>query len=82
VQTSQKSSNPDPVQCSTCTIEMEAIIDVPYRIRGSREGWTLLFGEWAELGEDMLSFDLYVCHQCGRVQFFADKKTRETLRMA
>jgi len=35
----------------------------------------------AELGEDTLSFNLYVCHQCGRVQFFADQKTRETLRM-
>ena len=81
VQTSQKSSNPDTVKCSTCNIDMEVIMDVPFRIGGSSGGWKLLFGEWAELGEDMLSFDLYICHQCGRVQFFADKKTRETLRV-
>jgi len=60
---------------------MEVIMDVPFRIGGSSGGWKLLFGEWAELGEDTLSFNLYVCHQCGRVQFFADQKTRETLRM-
>ncbi len=58
---------------------MEAVLDVPFRIGGTGGGWKLLFGEWAELGEQLLSFDLYVCHQCGRVQLFADEKTRKSL---
>ncbi len=69
------------VKCPSCNVDMEAVLDVPFRIGGTRGGWKLLFGEWAELGEELLSFDLYVCHQCGRVQLFADDKTRKSLRL-
>ncbi len=69
------------VKCSSCNLEMEPVLDVPFRIGGSSGGWHLMFGQWAELGEQLLSFDLYVCHQCGRVQLFADEQTQKSLRI-
>ncbi len=51
--------------------------DVPFRIAGSSGGWHLMFGQWAELGEELLSFNLYICHQCGRVQLFADVEAQK-----
>ena len=60
---------------------MEPVLDVPFRIGGSSGGWHLMFGQWAELGEQLLSFDLYICNQCGRVQLFADDQTRKSLRL-
>jgi hypothetical protein len=37
------------------------------------------FGELAKLGEELLSFDLYVCPKCGEVRFFADEKSMQYL---
>ncbi len=59
---------------------MEGVMDVPFRIGGTSGSWHLLFGDWAELGEGLLSFDVFLCPKCGRVQLFADKRTRESLR--
>jgi hypothetical protein len=39
----------------------------------------MLFGNWAELGEDVLHLDAFLCHKCGRVQLFADSRTRDSL---
>jgi len=41
--------------------------------------WKLFFGELAELGEELLSFELYVCPKCGEVRFFADEKSKQSL---
>jgi len=69
------------VKCYSCDVDTEAVLDVPFRIGGSSGGWHLMFGQWAELGEELLSFNLYICHQCGRVQMFADQQTRKSLRL-
>jgi len=38
------------------------------RIGGTGGGWKLLFGEWAELGEDMLPLEALACARCRRVE--------------
>jgi hypothetical protein len=40
-----------------------------FRIGGSSGGWKLLFGEMAELGEDMLPLEMLVCTGCRQVEF-------------
>jgi hypothetical protein len=40
-----------------------------FRVGGTQGGWKLLFGEWAELGEGMVSFEIFVCGDCRRVEF-------------
>ena len=69
-----------PVKCVSCNVDMDDMGDVPFRTGGSRGAWKLVFGEWAELGEDLLNFDVFLCRNCGRVQLFADSKTRDSLR--
>jgi hypothetical protein len=32
-------------------------------------GWKLLFGELAELGEDMLALEAFACQRCRMVEF-------------
>jgi len=39
------------------------------RVGGTSGGWKLLFGEWAEVDEDMLPLELLVCSNCRRVEF-------------
>ena len=42
-----------------------------FRIGGSSGGWKLLFGEWAELGENMLPLEVLACEECRKVEFRA-----------
>jgi len=39
-----------------------------FRVGGTSGGWKLLFGELAELGEQMLPFELLACGRCRRVE--------------
>ncbi len=50
-----------------------------FRIGGTSGGWKLLFGEWAELGENMIPLLVYVCPNCGKVEFYASEKMRQRL---
>ena len=47
---------------------MRSIGVEPFRVGGTTGGWKLLVGEWAELGEDMLSFEVLACTACRRVE--------------
>jgi len=38
------------------------------RMGGTTGGWKLLFGEWAELGEEMIGMEFLACRGCGRVE--------------
>ena len=40
-----------------------------FRVGGTMGGWKLLFGEWAELGEDMLALEALACSGCRTVEF-------------
>ena len=40
-----------------------------FRTGGTTGGWKMLFGEWAELGEQMLDLEVLGCLKCRRVEF-------------
>jgi len=65
--------------CHSCHITMQFAQKVPFRIKGTPGYWKLLVGEWAELGEEMLSLDVYVCPKCGEVRLFSDEKAKQSL---
>ncbi|MEM3464703.1 MAG: hypothetical protein QXL91_07540 [Candidatus Bathyarchaeia archaeon] len=66
-------------KCPLCNVELQFAQKVPFRIKGTSGVWKLFFGELAELGEELLSFELYVCPKCGEVRFFADEKSKQSL---
>jgi hypothetical protein len=39
-----------------------------FRVGGTSGGWKLLFGEWAELGEEVLPLEVLACTTCRRVE--------------
>jgi hypothetical protein len=39
-----------------------------FRTGGTSGGWKLLFGEIAELGEDMIPLEVFACGNCRRVE--------------
>ena len=49
-----------------------------FRVGGTSGGWKLLFGEWAELGEDMLSMEVLACTSCGRIELRRPGASAET----
>ena len=55
-------------RCIACKGPMRSIGVEPFRVGGTTGGWKLLVGEWAELGEDMLSFEVLACTACRRVE--------------
>ncbi len=54
--------------CIVCRGPLRSIGEEDFRVGGTTGGWKLLFGEWAELGEDMLPFEVYACTNCRRVE--------------
>lgn len=66
-------------KCHSCNVELEFAAKASFRVGGTSGGWKLLFGEWAELGENMLLFDIYVCPSCGRVELFVDEEGKRRL---
>jgi hypothetical protein len=40
----------------------------PFRVGGTTGGWKMLFGEWAEAGEDMLDLEVLACRSCRHVE--------------
>ena len=56
------------VQCLRCGVELRELGPAEFRIGGTRGGWKLLFGEWAELGEDMVTIDLLACPKCRHIE--------------
>jgi len=55
-------------RCIACNGVMRSIGIEPFRVGGTTGGWKLLVGEWAELGENMLSFEVLACTACRRVE--------------
>lgn len=63
----------------SCNVEMQYLQKVPFRIKGTPGIWKLVFGELAELDEEMLYFDVYICPECGEIRLFADEKAKAVL---
>jgi hypothetical protein len=66
-------------RCYSCNTDMQYAEKVPFRIKGTPGFWKLIVGEWAELGEEMLYLDVYVCPKCGEVRLTADEKAKQSL---
>ena len=58
----------DPDPCLRCGGPLKSIGVEQFRVGGSSGGWKMLFGEWAELGEEMLSLEVLACLRCRRVE--------------
>ena len=67
------------IKCSVCGKEMVSSVKVDFRIGGTGGTWKLILGEWAELGEKMIPFYIYVCPNCGKIELLVDEKTKEKL---
>ncbi len=59
----------DPNACLRCGSPLRSIGVEEFRVGGSSGGWKLLFGEWAEVGEEMLSLEVLACPSCRKVEF-------------
>jgi len=60
---------PDPSTCSRCAGTLHSMGQEQFRVGGTRGGWKLLFGEWAEIDEDMIPLEIWACERCRRVEF-------------
>lgn len=47
-------------KCRNCDVDMLFAGKAPLRTGGTSDGWKLLFGEWAELDEEMLTLYIYL----------------------
>lgn len=63
-------------QCLRCggTLQSHGVEQI--RVGGTSGGWKLMFGEWAELGEQMLSLELLACTTCRIVEFRLPQERR------
>jgi predicted RNA-binding Zn-ribbon protein involved in translation (DUF1610 family) len=66
-------------KCYSCGGEMQFAQRIPFRIKGTPGLYKLFIGEWGELDEEMLSFDVYVCPECGLTNLYADEKAKQYL---
>ena len=55
------------MNCSACKSSMRSLGQLPIRVGGTSGGWHLLFGNLAEVSEDVVALD---CDACKRVEFF------------
>jgi hypothetical protein len=69
-----------PLKCPDCKVDSEVYRGIPFKIGRSDPAARLLLGWVSELGDEPIMIDLYVCPQCGRIQQFADEKTRSRLK--
>ena len=60
-----------PDECLRCGATLESMGVEEFRTGGTSGGWKLLFGEWAELGEEKLQFEILVCRTCRHVELRA-----------
>jgi len=65
--TQQPPARPDV--CLACGGTLQSLGVEQFRVGGTSGGWKLVFGEWAELGEDMMSFEILACASCRRAEF-------------
>lgn len=58
------------VNCPYCSVGMDYLGRLPFRVGGASGGMGMLLGSWNQLSERTETFDLYKCGKCGKVDFF------------
>jgi len=56
------------LECLRCHGQLISEGERPFRVGGTSGGWHLLLGEWAELGEGTVAFEVLVCANCRFVE--------------
>ena len=54
--------------CLRCGAEVILIGVESFRVGGTSGGWKLIFGEFAELGEAKIDFEIFACPACRKVE--------------
>ncbi len=72
----------DTKKCSSCGYTARLVYTADFRIGGTSGGWKLLFGEWAELGEEMIPLNVYFCGNCGKIELYASEELKRKLLRA
>jgi hypothetical protein len=66
-------------KCTSCGGNAQFVYTVQFRIGGTSGGWKLVFGEWAELGEEMIPMHVFICPICGKIELVATEELRQKL---
>jgi len=53
--------------CLRCGATLELVGTEEFRTGGTTGGWKLVFGEWAELGENLIRLVIRACPTCRTV---------------
>jgi hypothetical protein len=64
-------------KCSYSGQDAQYVYTAEFRVGGTSGGAKLFLGEWAELGEKMISLYVFVCPNCGKVELFATEQLRQ-----
>ena len=57
-------------KCSNCSIEMQPVGDMKFRVGGYSGIGGMFLGGWNQLAESTQTFSLFRCQQCGKVDFY------------
>jgi hypothetical protein len=58
-------------ECLRCHAQTQSMGIEEFRVGGTSGGWKMLFGEWAELGEQMIQLEMLACPSCRMVELRA-----------
>jgi hypothetical protein len=64
----ERVQDPGYGNCLRCGAPVEAVGIESFRVGGTSGGWKMLFGEFAELGEGMIDFEIFACPNCRKVE--------------
>ncbi len=64
-------------KCIACGNIFRFLYNANFRIGGTSGGWKIVFGEWAELGEQMLPMEVYACPICGKIELYANQEMKQ-----
>ncbi len=57
------------LDCLRCGFLVHPEGTMTVRTGGVEGGWSLLIGNWADVGEGTLDLNAYLCPNCGHVEF-------------
>lgn len=61
-------------RCMRCRVDMDCIGVKEFRTGGRSGGWHLILGDFADMGEQKMKLEIWVCPHCRRVEFYLPDK--------